>query len=359
MVNLSKLLMGESASFPGDGLRFGEKTPARSSCPVLVWHVTDSCNLRCRHCYSLSGGDGSPKEMRPGEAFQFLDMLAILKPPALLMSGGEPLRHPDFFEYLSRARSNGLRVSLSTNGTLIDRSAAEKIAGAGVIYAGISLDGTGAANDAFRGRSGAFEEALRGINALVSRGCRVGLRATLAQPLLRDLDALLDLALSLPISRICFYHFMPSGRGALDEALAPDENQERRALSRIIEWADEVCSGGASMEILTVGDASDGVLVYKYLRRRDLGRASVARSLLERSAARRNAHGILSVRWDGAVFPNQFSWDAPLGDWRGLERIIAGPGEDHSGCEGCGWGKMCAGSVRKCAMPEAERCGGF
>jgi MoaA/NifB/PqqE/SkfB family radical SAM enzyme len=277
--------------------------------------------------------------------------------------------HPDFFSYLSNARSNGINVSVSTNGTLIDDRAAMRAADAGASYVGVSMDGVGAANDDFRGIKGAFAAASRGIEALASRGVRAGIRVTLARPVLPGLRSIFDLASKLPISRICFYHFVPSGRGALDDSLTPDARSERRAIYSILEWAEEINAlrRGGPLEILTAGDSSDGVVAYKFLRKLSSERANAACSLLKRSLQAGDGHRILSVRWDGAVFANQFSWDKPLGNWRGLREIAAlkppearyigrerCPKPPSAGDAGprCEWESICRGSLR-------ERCNFF
>ena len=50
--------------------------------------------------------------------------------------------------------SKGLRLTISTNGTLIDRATAAKLKEFKCAYVGISLDGIGATHDHFRGRPG-------------------------------------------------------------------------------------------------------------------------------------------------------------------------------------------------------------
>ncbi|MDR3255535.1 MAG: radical SAM protein [Synergistaceae bacterium] len=360
MINLSKLLAEDSPDFPGDGIRFG-----RAQFPVVVWHITERCNLHCRHCYSSSGDSLNPGEAGRDEAVSFLRSLAEMKPPTLLMSGGEPLAHPNFFLYLEMGRNLGINVSISTNGTLVDEDAARRMAASGVSYVGVSIDGAGEDNDVFRGRMGAFRDAKRGIEFLAANGCRVGLRVTLASPVLKNLDSLFLLALELPVSRICFYHFMPSGRGASDATLLPSLADERRATASIISWADEVCAtraapdgrtwrGGKNIEILTVGDASDGVLAYKYLLERDEARAERARILLTRSAAKKTGKlpGILSVRWDGTVFRNQFSWDSPIGSWGNVISDLCVETTDsplalrNPDCTFCDWLEICSGCLR-------------
>jgi MoaA/NifB/PqqE/SkfB family radical SAM enzyme len=365
LINLSKLLFPGAAGFHGDALRFPEKS-ADVPPPVIVWHVTDECNLRCRHCYSGrrpgSGPDSKPA-MEGAEAFRFLEYLRDNAPSALIMSGGEPMMHPMFFEFADFASRCGLSVALSTNGSMIDDHSSASIFEAGISYVGVSIDGPRDVHDRFRGTRGAFDYSVMGIKRMAARGCRTGLRVTLAKPLLPYLNEIMDAAERLPVSRICFYHFIPSGRGASDPDLIPDTAEERASVTQIIEWAERVGSertGERRLEVLTVGDASDGVLLFKYLSNRGSDRAEAARTLISRSASRGIGEGILSVRWDGLVFPNQFDWETSLGRWTDLDEIRRRKRQNcgrGSLCVGCEWTSMCGGSLRaglmgRCSLTE-------
>jgi sulfatase maturation enzyme AslB (radical SAM superfamily) len=95
--------------------------------------------------------------------------------PGVLLSGGEPLIHPRFFDLARYARGQGVRLTLSTNGTLIDRDAARRLKDTGFAYVGISLDGIGATHDHFRGRQGAFDKTVFGFPATATGGrTRIG-----------------------------------------------------------------------------------------------------------------------------------------------------------------------------------------
>jgi len=61
---------------------------------------------------------------------------------------------PDIYHLADYAKGKGLRVALSTNGTLVTRAAAERLKGIGFSEVGISLDGIGPHNDKFRGKNG-------------------------------------------------------------------------------------------------------------------------------------------------------------------------------------------------------------
>ena len=60
-------------------------------------------------------------------------------------------------------KRQGLKVTISTNGTRITPEAAARFKELGVAYVGISLDGIGAVHDKFRGVEGSFEQAVRGF----------------------------------------------------------------------------------------------------------------------------------------------------------------------------------------------------
>jgi MoaA/NifB/PqqE/SkfB family radical SAM enzyme len=282
-----------------------------------------------------------------GEAFEFLDMLADIKPHTVLFSGGEPLCHPYFFDCLERAAALGLRVSLSTNGTLIDRAAADRIASCGVGYAGVSVDGTGEAHDRFRRRDGAFSSAMRGVQNLREAGCRTGLRFTMARPLLPHLRGVMALAETTGVERVCFYHFIPTGSGAAEKNMLPPADEIRDALSVVFAWADEK-NGGAPDEVLTVGNFSDGILLYLGLKHNGDPRADGVIKLLARGGGGRSGHGIVSVRWDGALFADQFSWHRPLGTWRDIPGLAAEPALLAPGgrCASCRWLSLCNGNMR-------------
>ena len=130
---------------------------AKDRRPIVVWNLTRTCNLKCVHCYTDSAAATYPNELSTEQAKAVLDDLAEFKVPAVLFSGGEPLVRPDLLELAAYARSKDLHVVLSTNGTLIDREAAQRLKDQQFAYVGISLDSaTPEVHDSFRGVAGAF-----------------------------------------------------------------------------------------------------------------------------------------------------------------------------------------------------------
>src|SRR4051812_42905466 len=111
---------------PPEHQRMAVARSAASRRPIVVWNLTRTCNLKCVHCYTDSDAIKYPDELSTEKAKAVLDDLAAFKVPAVLFSGGEPLVRKDLFDLSAYARSLGLHVVLSTNGTLIDQAIAAR-----------------------------------------------------------------------------------------------------------------------------------------------------------------------------------------------------------------------------------------
>lgn len=295
---------------------FKQEQAAGARRPVVVWNVTRRCNLYCVHCYSDSSPKNYEGELTTDEGRALLDDLAAFKIPAVLLSGGEPLIRPDLFDLVAHARDRGLRVVLSTNGTLVDARLARRIHEAGFSYVGISLDGIGPVNDAFRGRTGAYDRALRAIRLLQVQGQKVGLRLTMTKSTIAELPAILDLVEKERIARVCFYHLVPSGRGA--DLITPAPESVREAVDAVFARARLWAKAGLPTEVLTVGNPCDGVYLLSRLVDEGDPRAAEVEAALKWNGGGRNGPGtgLACVDPLGFVHPDQFWWGANLGNVR-------------------------------------------
>ncbi|MDP2743922.1 MAG: radical SAM protein [Dehalococcoidia bacterium] len=317
MISISRLLCGTVS--PGDGLRYrtgGGAVSSPDGRPVVVWNCTRRCNLHCVHCYSDSEGRLYGDELSSEEGRRFLRDLAEFGVPVVLFSGGEPLFRKDIFEMASFAREQGLRIALSTNGTLISEDMAQRIARTGFAEVGISVDGLGEMNDRFRGQPGAFEAALRGIRYCLQAGQRVSLRFTLTGYNYRDVPLIFDLVEREGIPRVCFYHLAYSGRG---QGLAEEDisHEETRAvLDLIMERTRQLHHGGEAREILTVGNHADGIYLYLKLKESQPRRAAEVWELLQSNGGNNSGVRIGAVDNLGEVHADQFSWHRSFGNVR-------------------------------------------
>jgi radical SAM protein with 4Fe4S-binding SPASM domain len=314
MLDVTRLL---NERFDAAGhLRYGHQGE-RPRRPVVVWTLTQSCNLRCLHCYADAVTGKVPGELSFAEVSRILEQLSEVGVAALLLSGGEPLVRGDIFDIASLARQMGIPTTLSSNGTLIDGRMAERIKQAGFRYVGISLDGLEERNDLFRGSRGAFRRALAGIRNCKAVGQKVGLRLTLTSHTVSDLYGIFRLVEEEGIERVCFYHLVYSGRGRgiQDTALSPHET--RQAVEAIFQQAWNWLRQGSNIEVLTVDNHADGPFLYLWASHH-LGadRAQRIRTLLSKNGGNNSGVALVHIDNMGRVHPDQFTWGHVVGDLR-------------------------------------------
>jgi len=366
MVNITKLYCG--AAQPADALRYGHGHGAAQSAsarrPIVVWNITRTCNLQCVHCYSDSYAQAYPGELTTAEAKGVIDDVAGFKAPALLFSGGEPLIRADLLDLIAYATGKGLRITLSTNGTLIDKTVAGKLKALGLTYVGISLDGIGETNDHFRGVAGAFDRAVRGFRHCHAVGQKVGLRLTLTRRNCRDLNQIFDFIEAEGIQRACFYHLVYSGRGNSADELPPAEI--RQAMDTILARTEDFHRRGLNKEILTVDHHADNVYIYLKLRERNPAFAEKVYQWMKWNGGGANSSGvgIANIDTQGNVHPDQFWQAATLGNVR--QRKFSEIWTDNSipllaqlrnrlpllkgRCGACKFKEICGGSFRVRAL---------
>ncbi|RKY24603.1 MAG: hypothetical protein DRP79_07555, partial [Planctomycetota bacterium] len=281
MIDITRLLCGRLSE--AESLRYSAADRQHPAPAVVVWNCTRRCNLRCLHCYSRSSDVHYPGELTGEEARAMIDDLADFGVRALLFSGGEPLLRKDLLDLGRHAARRGLRTVISTNGTLISRDMAAEIADASFKYVGVSLDGPEETNDRFRGRKGAFRQALDGIRNCRKAGLKVGVRFTLTRRNFADLGVMFDLVRREGIPRMCVYHLVYAGRGS--ELIGEDveRQQAREAMDVIFHRTRELARANGALEVLTVDNPADGVYLYLTIRREDPERAEDALRLLRLS----------------------------------------------------------------------------
>ncbi len=95
------------------------------------------CNLACAYCNEY---DDVSKAVPKEEMFRRIDHLAGLGTTIIVISGGEPLLHPDLDEIIGRIRSHGIIAGMITNGYLLVPERIERLNRAGLEHLQISID---------------------------------------------------------------------------------------------------------------------------------------------------------------------------------------------------------------------------
>lgn len=182
------------------------------------FHVTNRCNLQCPMCCVCAGPNselGMPLE-KIGMAF---NKLANAGCKRILITGGEPLIREDIFDILALANNNFERVSLITNGTLIDKEKAKKLRLL-TNDVTVSLDGaTAEIHEITRGK-GTFTITTQGIRTLAETGVRIMIAGSMTEHNIHESpDKMRELMTSLGAENLYRCRFIPAGRGKNNRAV--------------------------------------------------------------------------------------------------------------------------------------------
>ncbi|MBD3379138.1 MAG: radical SAM protein [Candidatus Omnitrophica bacterium] len=112
--------------------------------PLAFIEITTRCNMRCPVCYIDAESTG--RDMPLAEIERIVDRITEEDPNThLILIGGEPTIHKEFFKILAMIRQKGLmkRTFIATNGiTLADKEFCKRVQDAGIKKFYLGFDGT-------------------------------------------------------------------------------------------------------------------------------------------------------------------------------------------------------------------------
>ncbi|MBG6166304.1 heme d1 biosynthesis radical SAM protein NirJ [Roseibium album] len=328
--------------------------------PVVIWNLTRRCNLKCRHCYTVSADVDFPGELTHQQAMETLEDLGQFGIPALILSGGEPMDRRDLFDIAFRARDLVHMLALSTNGTKLHGETADRVAEVGFDYVGISIDGIGATNDWFRGVEGAYEDALRGVRECKSRGIKVGLRFTLTEGNHKHLPNLLKLCDDEGVDKFYLSHLVYAGRGDKNRGEDAEHQRSRWAMDLLLERAWAGVNGGRRLDIVTGNNDADAVYFLNWVREKfDDATADHVRTHLAAWGGNSAGLGVANIDTLGNVHPDTYWSDYTVGSvktdpfsalWTGDDPMLAQlrtrPRPLKGRCGACALKDVCGGNTR-------------
>lgn len=167
--------------------------------------ITPLCNANCRFCgfardvYDRSAAGHMPLE----KACEAIDVLYRNGVRYLVLSGGEPLMHPDLLKIIQRARQLEMNVMVVTNGGLLSEKRVNELADVGVSGLIISIDAADSAiHEQNRGLPGVCEM-IRLANKVAAQR-RLSTTASVAMSRLVDYDQLPDFLKSMGFKWVTF-----------------------------------------------------------------------------------------------------------------------------------------------------------
>jgi radical SAM protein len=204
---------------------------------VLVWEVTQACELACKHCRAEAEPARHPDELTTEEGQALLDEAARFGDGQLVvLSGGDPLARPDVTALVRYGTEQGLRMTMTPSGTdSLDDDRIARLADAGLRRLALSLDGaTPNGHDAFRGEVGSFEQTLRAAQAARDAGLPLQVNTTVCAETVDALPELRELVADLGAVLWSVFFLVPVGRGRVLDPVSPERAE------RVMTWLHEV-----------------------------------------------------------------------------------------------------------------------
>ena len=266
----------------------------------------------------------------------------------------------DIYTLAEEASRRGMNVALSSNGVLITEDVARALKGAGFYYVGVSIDGRRETHDRFRGRDGAFDDALKGARNSRDVGLKVGLRLTLSRETVRDLPYIFDLAEHEGVGRLYLSHLVFAGRGRRLSSEALTGREAREVVEYIFQKAEDFIERGLDIEVVTGNNDVDGIYLYLRLLKKDPATAERVWMVLERRGGNSTGVAIACVDSFGGLHPDQYWRGYTIGNvkerpfrelWEGDDPLLKAL-RDRKGllkgrCRLCRFIDLCMGNYRE------------
>ena len=161
---------------------------------TALWEITYACNHKCAFCYNCP--ERGRRELSKDQIIAGLSKIADLGCVFLVLTGGEPLTRPDFFDIAWAGKRLGFALRVYTNGYLVDEIVARKFKELMPFEIEISFHGSRPDTmDKLTGVPGSYNRVLQGIRNLRKYDLKVNMKVPITkwnQWELREIKTLAD-----------------------------------------------------------------------------------------------------------------------------------------------------------------------
>jgi AdoMet-dependent heme synthase len=332
-----------------------------SQSPLLViWEVTQACDLACVHCRASALPGRNADELTTEEGYRLLDQVKAFGEakgfgsPLFVFTGGDPLKRPDLFDLVRYAVRLGLRTNVTPSSTpLLTTEAIDRFKEAGVARMAISVDGADAAtHDAFRQVPGSFDRCMLALRHAQKIGLDTQFQTTVTRRNMHQLDRVAELVGEAGSKMWSLFFLIVTGRALAGDDL--DAEQYEQVFAKMYEISKRV-----PFDIKT----TEAMHYRRYILERqkeERGDAAArtesenAKRIAFRTAGVSDGRGFVFVSHKGEVYPSGFlalsggnvRRDSLVDVYRNSElfRVLRDPGRREGKCGVCEYVHVCGGS---------------
>jgi radical SAM protein len=212
----------------GDASAIPDRSDLDSSPLIAFYELTRACDLVCKHCRASAQSLPSAFELSTEKSRRLIEQLTEFpRPPALVLTGGDPLKRADIFDLVAYAVKRRLEVAITPSATpLVTRDALARLRDAGIARMAISLDGADAVtHDAIRGVPGSYQRTMEIMADARSLAIPLQVNTVLTPDNVDQIERLADQLEQHGIVLWSLFFLVPVGRAAHSRRLTAGESE--------------------------------------------------------------------------------------------------------------------------------------
>ena len=311
-----------------------------------ILELTPLCNMNCDMCFVRLSSKEIAKKGRLRNGEEWISLAEEIRQAGtlfVLLTGGEPLLHPDFRSIYIALKKMGMILTVNTNGTLIDEEWADFFAQHPPRRINITLYGKDESTyEKLCHYPDGYRRARKAITLLMERHVDVKVNGSITPQNIEDLEGLCSIAKDLHTAwKFDTYMYPASRERSIDfdvkSRLSPEKAAKARV--RLMQEKEQDQFGQAASRLLAMGSAPAGNDIPSPIKCR-AGRSSYV------------------INWQGMLRPcimmSKPEADvSKLGFWAGWEEIVDAVSNIRlSGkCSGCTMREACQ-TCAACAVLE-------
>ena len=182
---------------------------------AFQWHITDSCDQRCQHCYIFSENiHFKVKEMSWDEIKSVfsncLDMCEKAnRIPYFYITGGDPILHSRFWDLMELFKANNIHFTILGNPFHLTNEVCRRLKEYGCERYQLSIDGLRETHDAMR-KSGSFDCTLQKIKVIREAGIRCAIMTTVSGTNAHEIAGIIDTVVEHKVDIFAFGRYCPT-----------------------------------------------------------------------------------------------------------------------------------------------------
>jgi radical SAM protein len=316
---------------------------------LVIWEVTQACDLACVHCRASAQPERNPKELTTEQGYRLLDQIKSFGDPLMVFTGGDPLKRPDLYELIRYAVKIGLKTNVTPSATpLLTNNAIEQFKAAGVSRMAISVDGHDAAShDDFRGIPGTFDRAMAALRHARDIGLDTQFQTTVTRRNMHHLPEIAEIVKEMRSKMWSLFFLIVTGRALEGDDLQAAEYED------VFRFMYDL-SKTAPFGIKTTEAMHYRRYVAQRMKAERGARSEQAREVTWRTAGVSDGKGFVFVSHQGEIYPSGFLpvrggnvMDEGLVEvYRNSElfKTLRDTGAREGKCGVCEYQKICGGS---------------